>query len=187
MNKLYFITGNKGKHLEAQKRFSDFDIEIIQKDLGYPEIQADSLEEVALYGAEYIQKRFDKPFFLEDAGLFIDSLNGFPGVYSAFVFYKIGCSGILKLMESFEGDKRKAHFKSVISFKDKDSEPRLFIGESSGMISKKSVGSNGFGYDPIFIPDNETKTFAQMQTDEKNKFSHRGRSLFKLADFFKNR
>ena len=89
MKKLYFITGNKGKLIEAKKKFSEIDIEIIQKDIGYPEIQADSLEEVAIFGANDIQKRFDRPFFLEDAGLFIDGLNGFPGVYSAFVFYKI--------------------------------------------------------------------------------------------------
>ncbi|KYK30607.1 MAG: non-canonical purine NTP pyrophosphatase [Thermoplasmatales archaeon SG8-52-3] len=186
MKTLYFITGNKGKLLEAKKRFSKINFEIIQKDIGYPEIQADSLEEVALFGVNDIQKRFDKPFFLEDAGLFIDSLNGFPGVYSAYVFYKIGCSGILKLMEKYEGNKRKACFRSVIVYKGLNKDPEIFIGESYGLISKISIGDYGFGYDPIFIPENEKRTFAQMETDEKNRFSHRGKSLNKLINYIKN-
>ncbi len=187
MRSLYFITGNKGKFSEAKKKFSELNIKIIQRDLGYPEIQADSLEDVARFGADDIQKRFNKPFFLEDAGLFIDSLNGFPGVYSAYVFYKIGCSGILKLMEGLEDDTRKASFRSVIAYKEPDRDPVLFIGESYGVISKKPKGENGFGYDPIFIPEKGIKTFAQMETEEKNQYSHRGKSLIKLIDFFKNR
>ena len=186
MKKLYFITGNKGKYIEAKEKFSELNIEIIQKNLGYPEIQSDSLESVAIYGVEDIQKRFDKPFFLEDAGLFIDSLNGFPGVYSAFVFYKIGCLGILKLMEELKNNKRKACFKSVMAFKEPNSGIKLFIGESRGTISEKLKGENGFGYDPIFIPENEKRTFGQMETKEKNLFSHRGKSLIKLIDYFKN-
>jgi len=187
MKELYFITGNKGKFKEVKKKFLNLDVEIIQKDLGYPELQADSLEEVALFGADYVQKRFDKPFFLEDAGLFIDSLNGFPGVYSAFIFYKIGCSGVLKLMDKIVNDKRNACFRSVIAYKEPNKDTHLFIGETLGMISSKELGDNGFGYDPIFIPKDEKKTFAQMEIEEKNQLSHRGKSLNKFLDFFKNR
>ena len=186
MKTIYFVTGNKGKLLEAEKEFSKMDIKVVQKDLGYPEIQADCLEDVALFGAEHIQKRFDKPFFLEDAGLFIDALNGFPGVYSSFVFYKIGLSGILKLLKDFKDEDRKACFRSVIVFKKPNEKPELFIGESHGFISKNQVGNHGFGYDPIFIPDKISKTFAQMGTEEKNSYSHRGKSLNKLIDYFKN-
>ena len=186
MKTLYFITGNKGKVLEAKTKFSDLNIDIIQKDLGYPEIQADSLEDVALFGAEYIQKKFNHPFILEDAGLFIDALHGFPGVYSAYVFYKIGCSGILKLLNELNYNERKATFKSVYAYGESNGKPILFIGESRGKISKKELGEHGFGYDPIFIPDGETRTFAQMETKEKNQVSHRGKSLNKLKDFFKN-
>lgn len=187
MKKVYFITGNNEKFSEAKKKFSELNIEIVQKDLGYPEIQADSLEDVALFGAEHIQKRFNKSFFLEDAGLFISGLNGFPGVYSAYIFYKIGCAGILKLMNDLEDSNRKACFKSAVAFGEPDRKPLLFIGESHGKISKKPSGKHGFGYDPIFIPNDETRTFAQMETEEKNQFSHRGKSLEKLIDFFKNR
>ena len=186
MKTIYFITGNKGKVLEANKKFSNFNIKVIQKDLGYPEIQADSLEEVAKFGVEYIQKKFNQPFILEDAGLFIDSLDGFPGVYSAYIFYRIGCSGILKLLADVD-DNRKATFRSVFGYGEPGNKPKLFVGESIGTISKKSVGEYGFGYDPIFIPDGENRTFAQMETEEKNQFSHRGKSLQKLIDYFKNK
>ena len=183
---IYFVTGNKGKVLEAQKKLAEFDLEVIQKDLGYPEIQAIKLEDVALYGAEHIQKKTSHPFILEDAGLFIDSLDGFPGVYSAYVYRTIGCKGILELMKDFKGDERKAVFRSVFAFASADEAPRLFIGECSGKISDEEMGENGFGYDPIFIPEGKTKTFAQILTAEKNQLSHRGRSLDKLVDFFKN-
>ena len=186
MKTLYFITGNKGKILEAKTKFSDLNIDIIQKDLGYPEIQADSLEDVARFSAEFVQIKFSQPFILEDAGCFIDALNGFPGVYSAYVFYKIGCSGILKLLEKSDNKSRKATFRSVYAYGEPDKKPRLFIGECRGTISKKTLGEHGFGYDPIFIPNGETKTFAQMDTKEKNRFSHRGKALEKLEDFFKN-
>ena len=162
MKTIYFITSNKGKVLEVNKKFSDIDIEVVQKDIGYPEIQADSLEEVAQFGVEHIQKQFNHPFILEDAGLFIDALDGFPGVYSAYVFYRIGCSGILKLLAEIY-DKRKATFKSVFGYGRPGKKPKFFIGESRGTILKKAVGEHGFGYDPIFIPDGESKTFAQME------------------------
>ena len=186
MNTLYFITGNKGKFLEAKESFSNIDYTIIQKDHGYPEIQADSLEEVASYGVNFLKEKFDKPFILEDAGLFIDVLDGFPGVYSKYVFYSIGLSGILKLMENIEDNNRKAVFKSVYAYYEPKKKPLFFIGKCSGIISKKIIGTNGFGYDPIFIPDGEIKTFGQMRASEKNKYSHRGKSLEKLRKFLIN-
>jgi len=182
LKSIYFITGNKGKVLEAEKKFSDLNIEVIQKDLGYPEIQADTLEDVAIFGAEFIERKIDSPFILEDAGLFIDDLGGFPGVYSAYVFYKIGCKGILKLLNK----NRKASFRSVFAYGKPGEKPMLFIGETTGIIITKERGNNGFGYDPIFIADGQKKTFAEMDTIEKNKISHRGKSLDKLLDYFKN-
>ncbi len=182
MKKILFITGNKGKLKEAQQKLSEYDVEVIQKDAGYPEIQADKLEEVADFGIDYLKEKIKGSFILEDAGIFIDSLKGFPGVYSKYVFYTIGCKGILKLLEKKKN--RKAVFKSVYAYYN-NGEKKIFIGECNGEISKKMVGSKGFGYDPIFIPNGSDKTFAQMDTDEKNKYSHRGKSLKKLGYFFK--
>ncbi len=186
MKEIYFITGNKGKVLEAKKKFSEIGINIVQKNLGYPEIQAEKLGDVASYGVQHVLKNFDKPFILEDAGLFIDTLNGFPGVYSAYVFHTIGCRGILNLMKKTSSKKRSAVFRSVYAYAKPDKKPNFFIGNSLGKISFEEKGSNGFGYDPIFIPKNKEKTFAEMSVEEKNIFSHRGKALDKLLDFFKN-
>lgn len=185
MKKIYFITGNKGKLIEAKNKFSIYNIEIIQKNLGYPEIQADSLEDVAGFGVKYLQEKINDSFIIEDAGLFINNLKGFPGVYSAYVFRTCGCQGVLKLLEDVNDEKRTACFRSVFAYKKPNSKPRYFLGECNGRITKKQLGNHGFGYDPIFIPDNSDKTFAQMQTEEKNLFSHRGKSLQKLLNFIK--
>jgi XTP/dITP diphosphohydrolase len=186
MRTIYFITSNKGKVLEAKSKLIKLDIEIIQKNLGYPEIQANTLEEVALFGVNNLRKKFEKPFILEDAGLFIDALDGFPGIYSAYVFYRIGCSGILKIMDEKSDKDRTATFRSVYAYCGSKKEPVLFLGESRGKISMQIQGCYGFGYDPIFIPDGEKKTFGQMETEEKNCHSHRGKSLDKLINYLEN-
>ena len=184
MKDLYFITSNNGKYKEVANKLIDSDINVIQKNLGYPEIQANSLKDVVNFGVNHILQSFHKPFIIEDAGIFIKNLNDFPGVYSADVYYKLGCRGILKLLEEVKKE-REACFKSVIAYVDKDSDIHIFTGECVGMISFEELGSNGFGYDPIFIPNGEDKTFAEMTVDEKNRFSHRGDSLNKLLEFLK--
>jgi len=183
MKQIYFITSNKGKVVEAKEKFSKINVDVVQKDLGYPEIQAINLEDVALYGAQHVLKKFNRLFILEDAGIFIDSLDGFPGVFSAYVYHTIGCSGILKLMEKTEN--RDAVFKSVYAYGEPGKKPRFFVGECRGKIANEQRGSNGFGYDPIFIADGEKRTFAEMKTAEKNSFSHRGKALEKLIEFIK--
>lgn len=185
MRSVYFITSNKGKILEAQTRCRPLDIEIIQKNLGYPEIQADSLQEVALYGIQHVQSKVDHPFIIEDSGIFIDALKGFPGVYSAYVFFTIGLDGILHLMRELSVEQRTATFRSVFGYGEPTGNSQLFIGECKGTISLERKGMQGFGYDPIFIPKGKKLTFAEMQTEEKNHISHRGKSLEKLLRFFK--
>lgn len=181
MKKIFFITGNKGKAHEAKNKFSKIGIDIVQKDLGYPEIQADRLEEVASFGIEHLKTKLDEPFILEDAGLFIESLNGFPGVYSAYIYHTIGCKGILNLLKNQKN--RNALFRSVFAYYKPGEKPLFFIGECHGKIGFEEKGKNGFGYDPIFIPKKMSKTFAEMTTGEKNQYSHRGKSLEKLVDF----
>lgn len=187
MKTIYFVTGNKGKLKEAKIKLNEINVNVIQKNLGCPEIQADSLEEVARFGVDHISPIFDKPFILEDAGLFINALKGFPGVYSAYVYRTIGLKGILRLMENKENDQRIAMFRSVYAYKEPDMPPMFFVGECEGIIAKKEQGTQGFGYDPIFIPKGEKRTFAEMETAEKNIFSHRGKSLEKLMRFLEER
>ena len=186
MKDLYFITSNKGKFKEVANKLIEADVKVIQKNIGYPEVQANSLEDVVNFGVNYILERFHKPFIIEDAGIFIKFLNDFPGVYSADVYYKIGCNGILKLLEEVKKE-REACFKSVIAYVNSDKQIHIFTGECLGVIGFEELGVNGFGYDPIFIPQGETKTFAQMKVDEKNSFSHRGNALDKLLKFLKEK
>ena len=181
MNALYFITGNKGKFSEVKEKLQSIDIKIIQKDLGYPEIQADSLEEVAKYGVDHIKKGFNEPFILEDAGIFIDVFDGFPGVFSKYVYYTIGLKGILKLLDGV--DNRGAVFRSVYAYSEPDKIPLFFIGECKGSITRKEKGTGGFGYDPIFIPEGKSITFAEMKRKEKNMISHRGKALAQLITY----
>jgi XTP/dITP diphosphohydrolase len=186
MKTIYFITSNANKLAEAKAKISDLDIKIIQKNIGYPEVQADTLEKVVTFGARYIQEKINHPFLIEDAGLFIKYLHGFPGVYSSYVFHTLGCKGILKLINALEIDRRKACFKSVFAYIESNEKPQFFIGKCKGKISTDMRGNNGFGYDPIFIPDGNNKTFAEMDINEKNSYSHRGKSLDKIREFFKN-
>ncbi len=177
---MFFITGNKHKYEEA-KIIVGNDIEMLS--ISYPEIQADTPEEVARYGIEYLKERIDGDFFIEDSGLFIEALNGFPGVYSSYVFRTIGNEGILKLMEGVE--KRKAQFVSVVGYYDGDIH--IFRGESKGVIAYEIKGSEGFGYDPIFIPEGDKRTFGEMKREEKNLFSHRGKAMKKLKEYLASR
>jgi XTP/dITP diphosphohydrolase len=178
MKRLYFITSNKGKFLEAREKLRPLGFSVIQKDLGYPEIQAEGLEDVALQGITYVRKSFNKPFMLEDAGLFIEVLHEFPGVYSKYVFFTIGLSGILRLLNGVKN--RKAVFRSVYAYSEPGYKPIISVGVCNGTISTEERGKNGFGYDPIFLPKNLRRTFGEMTTDEKNKYSHRSKALDKL-------
>jgi XTP/dITP diphosphohydrolase len=180
MRTLYFITSNKGKFLEAKDKLLPLGFSVIQKDLGYPEIQAESLEDVALQGITHIRMSFHEPFMLEDAGLFIESLHGFPGVYSKYVFFTIGLPGILRLLSGV--NERKAMFRSVYGYSEPGKKPIIVFGECKGIISVKKQGTHGFGYDPIFIPDSAQKTFGEMTIEEKNQFSHRAIALGKLIN-----
>ena len=184
MKNLVFVTSNVGKVAEAKVRFSRLGYAVVQQDLGYPEIQADSLQEVAVYGVECVRQRLSSMFFLEDSGIFIAGLKGFPGVYSKYVFQTIGLPGVLRLMEGCVD--RSAVFRSVIGYLEPGGVPRVFVGECPGVLSLEVRGSHGFGYDPIFVPDGWGKTFGEVSTVEKNVVSHRGKSLDLLAGFLKS-
>jgi XTP/dITP diphosphohydrolase len=179
--RIAFVTSNPGKVEEARTYFEPLGIEVYQLHFPYPEIQADTLEEVAEYGVKWLSERLNLPFFLDDSGLFIEALRGFPGVYSAYVYKTLGYEGILKLLEGIE--KREAYFKSVVAYWD--GEVHMFSGRVDGEITREPRGSGGFGFDPIFRPHGFDKTFAEMTTEEKNKISHRGRALKAFAEWLK--
>ena len=180
--KLYVVTENIGKLKEIRSLLSTIDVEPVN--IPKIEIQADKLEDVALYSAISAYLMLGKPLIVEDAGLFIKRLNGFPGVYSSFVFKTIGVNGILKLMRGVKD--RRAYFKSVVAYAD-DVEVKLFSGIVYGVITEKPRGNGGFGFDPIFVPEGYNKTFAEMSIEEKNKVSHRGIALGRFKEWLLER
>ncbi|MHA2407741.1 MAG: non-canonical purine NTP pyrophosphatase, partial [Candidatus Ranarchaeia archaeon] len=126
-----------------------------------------------------------RPIFVEDAGLFIDSLNGFPGPYSSYVLKTLGLNGILALMKNIE--ERRAEFRAVVAFiHPADREVEIFNGITKGRISGTIRGEQ-WGYDPIFIPHGQTKTYAEMESSTKNKLSHRFQALNKFAKWMQSK
>ncbi len=172
------MTGNPGKLSEAQAQLEPLGYEIVGDGRGYPEIQADSLEEVCRFGLDQVRDQVEGVFMLEDAGLFVEALEGFPGVYSSFAFATLGNEGVLKLLEGRSA--RAARFESVIGFHD-GSKDLILNGTVEGQIAAEPRGEGGFGFDPIFVPEGSKRTFAEMTPEEKKSISHRARALDELV------
>jgi XTP/dITP diphosphohydrolase len=179
--RIQFATGNVGKLAEAQAHLEPLGHRVESARVDVLEIQADTLEEVARFKAENLLEQLSPPFFVEDAGLFVDALHGFPGVYSAYAYKTLGDAGLLNLL-AHEAANRLAHFQAVIAYVDPHGQLHLFSGRIEGSISNTPQGEGGFGYDPVFIPKGHERTFAQLTPAEKNAISHRGRALKALAD-----
>ncbi|NNM35607.1 MAG: RdgB/HAM1 family non-canonical purine NTP pyrophosphatase [Nitrosopumilus sp.] len=173
---LFFVSSNIHKYHEAKNILDSFGIHIgfLKSDLD--EIQSNSLHDIATFKATNAFLKFKKPLIIEDDGLFIDDLQGFPGPYSSYAFKTIGNKGILNLLKN----NRKAKFVSIITYCDK-LNLESFDGKLNGRISKTEKGKN-WGYDPIFIPNNSKKTFAEIQN--KNKLSHRFKALKKFSKWY---
>ncbi|MBM1154362.1 XTP/dITP diphosphatase [archaeon] len=184
---LIFVTGNPGKAWEVALLLRPFGIGIIPKKLDLIEIQSDNLEEIVRHKAQQAAKILKQPLVVEDSGLFIRALKGFPGPFSSYVLRTIGCSGILKLMEGVHD--RAAEFRAVVAFIDPQlHDPVLFHGCVSGQIAlQEGARIAGFGFDPIFIPEGFTKPFSEMSTEEKNRVSHRARAFTAFAQWFLQR
>lgn len=175
------VTGNKRKFEEMNQIALQYGIKLDMINLPKFEIQADRLEDVVRHAASVFYSMLNEPIILEDSGLFIEALNGFPGPYTKFVKKTLDIKGILKLMENEKN--RNAYFKTALAYVD-ENEIRIFTGEVHGKISEKAVGNKGFGFDPIFIPEGSDKTFAEMEIEEKNKYSHRSKAFKKFLDFY---
>ena len=175
--RVLFASSNKNKYKEVNYILSKFGITVKFFKYDLQEIQAKTIEEVALHKAQNAFSQCARPVIVEDDGLFINSLNGFPGPYSSFVFKTIGIEGILRLIKS----ERKATFQSVIAYCEKKQDIVLFNATVRGKISLKPRGKK-WGYDPIFIPEGQNKTYAQLH--HKNSVSHRYLALKKFANWY---
>lgn len=189
--KLVFASNNHNKIKEIQLLVPN-SIEILSlKDIGctddIPET-ADTIEGNAILKANYVTEKYGFNCFADDSGLEIDALNGEPGVYSARYAGepKDDSKNIDKVLENLK-DKtnKKANFKTVICL-NIDGKQHLFTGIVNGKIIENRAGDSGFGYDPIFVADGYSKTFAELSMEEKAAISHRGKAVNQLVDFCKN-
>ena len=175
---LRFVTSNAGKAREASEYLP---VEVRQIEYDYPEIQSSSLEEIAIAGAQDAYEEIGEPVFVDDAGLFIDAFEGFPGPYSSYVEEKLGIERVQQL--TVREEDHRARFRAIVAYANSEGI-ETFEGVVRGRIVPPR-GEGGFGYDPIF-EHNET-TFAEMTTEEKNAVSHRGRALAAFGDWLSER
>lgn len=183
MRRIYFATSNKNKFNEASRILEKYGYELVLFSFEKKELQSTDLGEIALQSALIAYTYVNAPVVVEDSGLFIKALNGFPGPFSSYVYKTIGIRGVLKLMEGVTD--RSAYFEAAVAIVMPPFE-RVFKGSVYGRIADSPRGTGGFGFDPIFIPENEDKTFAEMSVEEKNKYSHRARAFEKLGIWLKS-
>ena len=205
---LYYVTTNPGKVREARQYLGDV---IESYDYDYPEIQHESMETIAAEGARDAYRELGEPVVVDDSGLFMNGLDGFPGPYSSYVEDKLGIDRVWSLAQTL--DDRTASFRCVMAYcdgepfaaspdpVDKDDRAaaaasdvddtesdglavKLFVGTVRGEIVAPR-GDGGFGFDPIF--EHDGSTFAELSSEEKNALSHRGRALAKFADWYDSR
>lgn len=183
-----FATNNLHKLLEVQHLLGDkFKLLSLKEISVYEDIPEDhdTLEKNALQKAWYIYNKTNRNCFADDTGLEVDALDGKPGVYSARYAGegKNPKDNIIKLLCELNGiSNRKAQFRTVVALII-DGEERLFEGIVTGQIIEKERGVDGFGYDPVFLPDGYSLTFAEMDLAQKNQISHRARAVNALVDF----
>ncbi len=191
MKQLVFATNNAHKLDEVRKILGGkFDI-LSLREIGCNDDIAETAETFegnALIKARYIHDKYGCDCFADDSGLEIDALGGAPGVYSARYAGEAHDSekNMAKVLEQLQGiENRAARFRTVIAL-ILDGKEHLFEGEIAGRIIEEPHGAGGFGYDPIFIPDGENRTFAEMDDAQKNGISHRARAVKKLVAFLES-
>lgn len=165
MKDLIYVTGNKYKVFTAKKFLEPYGINVIGKKIHCPEIQADSIEEVAKFSAEYACKALGCAVLKNDMGLVIPSLNGFPSAYTHYVEDTLGEEGILKLMEGVEN--REAYFLECLAYAEPGKETKVFISKTEGTIDFTKSGEYGWSWDRIFIPKGQSITMANFNDDER--------------------
>jgi len=192
MKELIFATNNKHKLIEVSEMLNSIvKIESLAEAGLSGEIPetAPTLEGNALQKAQWVYERTGRDCFADDTGLEVEALDGRPGVYSA-RYAGEHCSfddNINKMLGEMEGKtNRRACFRTVICLIE-NGEPRYFEGRVDGEILTERYGKEGFGYDPIFMPDRFAVSFAEMPLEVKNHISHRGHAVAKLTEYLKSR
>lgn len=139
------------------------------------EIQAETVEEVASFSAAAAARASHRALMVEDAGLFVEGINGFPGAFASHAFSTIGIAGLLKLLEGKRS--RRAVFRSAVAYCRPGGTPVVFSGMVEGSISRSPSGTGGFGFDPVFRPGGSRRTMAELTLRQKCALSHRGKAM----------
>ena len=184
MKKITYVTGNWAKIASARQALEPLGYEVDNIKMETPEIQADDVSEVAKYSAKWAANELNKAVLKNDSGLFVEGLNGFPGVYTHYVDDTLGVDGLLKLMEGL--DNRKAYFKESIAYCEPGKEPIVFEGITRGIIDTKKSGEYGWSWDFVFIPEGETQTLGCFNDDERWKYWSLD-SYKKLVEYLENK
>ncbi len=187
--RLCFASNNKHKLEEIKnvvgRKFEILSLADIKCNEELPETR-NTLEGNSLQKAEYVLQHYNTPCFADDTGLEVEALNGAPGVYSARYAgnHRNTDDNIVLLLQNLKNDtNRKAQFRTVITLICIEAQPVFFEGVIRGEIITEKRGSSGFGYDPVFVPEGHSKTFAEMTLEEKNQLSHRAIAVKKLAEY----
>ena len=192
MKRLVFATGNSHKLQEVQSLFKEGFALSCLKDVNITEDipeTADNLVDNALQKAWYVYNKCGIPCFADDTGLEVEALDGAPGVYSARYAgeEKDSMKNMLLLLENMKGNtNRNARFRTIIAYIDENANEHIFEGEIRGIIIENMAGTNGFGYDPIFVPEGYEQTFAELSSEIKNTISHRARAMEKFLSYINN-
>lgn len=192
MKKLVFATNNSHKLEEIRRILGESFTVMSLRDIGcfddIPENEP-TIQGNAIAKAQWVKEKYGYDCFADDTGLEVDVLGGEPGVHSARYAPGQGHDSLANmnlLLRNLEGKQnRNARFRTVIALAQGD-ELLTFEGICPGHITLRPAGDSGFGYDPVFIPEGDTRTFAQLSADEKNAVSHRGRATLKLINHLKN-
>lgn len=168
MKKITYVTGNWAKIASAKQALEPFGYEIDNVKIQTPEIQADDVVEVSKYSAKWAAEKLNVPVLKNDTGLFVNALNGFPGVYTHYVDDTLGEDGLLKLMEGITD--RTAYFKESIAYCKPGEKPIVFVGITKGTIATKKSGTYGWSWDFIFIPEGEEKTLGCFPDQQRWNF-----------------
>lgn len=184
---VFLASGNVHKFGEVRRVLAEFGVSVGMLRVKCLEVQSDSLEEIACASVIDAFGRCGLPVVVEDAGLFVEGLTGFPGPYAAYVYRTIGNAGLLKLLKGAR--ERRARFVSVVAyFSGETDKPVCFEGAVEGSIleeQRKGCGEAGFGFDPVFKPDGCDLSFAEMSVDMKNRFSHRAEAFRKFGEWYR--
>jgi len=178
---IYFVTGNENKLKEAEVILGT---KLERIDIDIDEIQEIELDRIIRHKASSAYEKIKKPVLVEDTGVFISALNGFPGALIKWVLKTIGNEGICNLVKD---KKNKEAIAKTYFCLYNGKKHHIFTGQVKGKIASKPQGKLGFGWDPIFIPEKSKKSFAQMNSKEKNKISMRKVALDKLKNFLEHK